>query len=44
MRDFRQRKARLATLPPEEAAQDPLSQDKFGDRGAGRRRMGVDQE
>lgn len=31
MRDFRQRKARLATLPPERAAQDPLSQDKFGD-------------
>lgn len=31
MRDFRQRKARLATLPPEVAAQDPLSQDKFGD-------------
>ncbi|MBA0046163.1 type VII secretion protein EccCa [Mycobacteroides sp. LB1] len=31
MRDFRQRKAHLATLPPAEAAQDPLSQDKFGD-------------
>ena len=31
MRDFRQRKARLATLPPQQAAQDPLSQDKFGD-------------
>lgn len=31
MRDFRQRKARLAALPPEEAAQDPLSQDNFGD-------------
>lgn len=31
MRDFRQRKAHLATLPPEEAARDPLSQDKFGD-------------
>ncbi|MGV0742987.1 type VII secretion protein EccCa [Mycolicibacterium sp. XJ870] len=31
MRDFRQRKARLATLPPAEAARDPLSQDKFGD-------------
>ncbi|MGC7268638.1 FtsK/SpoIIIE domain-containing protein, partial [Mycobacteroides abscessus subsp. abscessus] len=31
MRDFRQRKTRLATLPPEVAAQDPLSQDKFGD-------------
>ncbi|MEU9805358.1 type VII secretion protein EccCa [Mycobacterium sp. NPDC050853] len=31
MRDFRQRKAHLATLPPEVAAQDPLSQDKFGD-------------
>lgn len=31
MRDFRQRKARLASLPPEVAAQDPLSADKFGD-------------
>jgi S-DNA-T family DNA segregation ATPase FtsK/SpoIIIE len=31
MRDFRQRKARLAALPPEAAARDPLSQDKFGD-------------
>ncbi|MGV0809481.1 type VII secretion protein EccCa [Mycolicibacterium setense] len=31
MRDFRQRKARLATLPPAEAALDPLSQDNFGD-------------
>jgi S-DNA-T family DNA segregation ATPase FtsK/SpoIIIE len=31
MRDFRQRKAHLATLPPEQAAQDPLSQDNFGD-------------
>ncbi|CDO28966.1 type VII secretion protein EccC [Mycolicibacterium porcinum] len=31
MRDFRQRKARLAALPPAEAAQDPLSQDNFGD-------------
>ncbi|WP_176561207.1 type VII secretion protein EccCa [Mycobacterium neglectum] len=31
MRDFRQRKARLAALPPEELARDPLSQDKFGD-------------
>jgi S-DNA-T family DNA segregation ATPase FtsK/SpoIIIE len=31
MRDFRQRKAHLATLPPEEAARDPLSQDRFGD-------------
>ncbi|HET6734478.1 type VII secretion protein EccCa [Mycobacterium sp.] len=31
MRDFRQRKAHLATLPPGEAAQDPLSQDNFGD-------------
>lgn len=31
MRDFRQRKARLAALSPEEAAQDPLSQDNFGD-------------
>lgn len=31
MRDFRQRKARLAALPPEEATQDPLSQDNFGD-------------
>jgi S-DNA-T family DNA segregation ATPase FtsK/SpoIIIE len=31
MRDFRQRKAELATLPPEVAAQDPLSQDNFGD-------------
>lgn len=31
MRDFRQRKARLASLPAEEAARDPLSQDKFGD-------------
>jgi S-DNA-T family DNA segregation ATPase FtsK/SpoIIIE len=31
MRDFRQRKAHLATLPPDVAVQDPLSQDKFGD-------------
>lgn len=31
MRDFRQRKARLATLPPEVAARDPLRRDKFGD-------------
>ena len=31
MRDFRQRKARLATLSPEAAARDPLSKDKFGD-------------
>ena len=31
MRDFRQRKAQLAAMPPEEAARDPLSQDKFGD-------------
>ncbi|MDV3124007.1 type VII secretion protein EccCa [Mycobacterium sp. 21AC1] len=31
MRDFRQRKAQLATLAPAEAARDPLSQDKFGD-------------
>lgn len=31
MRDFRQRKAHLATLPPEQAARDPLSQDNFGD-------------
>ena len=31
MRDFRQRKAQLAGLAPEIAAQDPLSQDKFGD-------------
>jgi S-DNA-T family DNA segregation ATPase FtsK/SpoIIIE len=31
MRDFRQRKALLAAAPPEVAAQDSLSQDKFGD-------------
>jgi S-DNA-T family DNA segregation ATPase FtsK/SpoIIIE len=31
MRDFRQRKAELAKLSPEIAAQDPLSQDNFGD-------------
>ena len=31
MRDFRQRKAQLAALPPQAAAQDPLSQDRFGD-------------
>jgi DNA segregation ATPase FtsK/SpoIIIE, S-DNA-T family len=31
MRDFRQRKAQLAALPPDVAAQDPLSYDKFGD-------------
>ncbi len=31
MRDFRQRKAQLAALPADVAAQDPLSQDKFGD-------------
>jgi len=31
MNDFRQRKARLATLAPQETAGDPLSQDQFGD-------------
>ena len=31
MRDFRQRKAHLATMPPEVAARDPFSQDHFGD-------------
>lgn len=31
IRDFRQRKARLAALPPEEATLDPLSADHFGD-------------
>jgi S-DNA-T family DNA segregation ATPase FtsK/SpoIIIE len=31
MREFRQRKAQLARLPLAEAAQDPLSQDTFGD-------------
>ncbi|MDL9937749.1 type VII secretion protein EccCa [Gordonia sp. ABSL1-1] len=31
MRDFRQRKARLAALPPAERAADPLSQDLHGD-------------
>ncbi|WP_445161744.1 type VII secretion protein EccCa [Mycobacterium sp. Dal123C01] len=31
MRDFRQRKAQLATLPADVAARDPLSHDKFGD-------------
>ncbi|MGX9791292.1 type VII secretion protein EccCa [Mycobacterium sp. MMS18-G62] len=31
MRDFRQRKAELAAAPPDVAAQDPLSQDNFGD-------------
>ncbi|OBA57213.1 type VII secretion protein EccC [Mycobacterium sp. 1100029.7] len=31
MRDFRQRKAQLATLSADVAARDPLSQDKFGD-------------
>jgi DNA segregation ATPase FtsK/SpoIIIE, S-DNA-T family len=31
MRDFRRRKAQLAALPPDVAARDPLSQDKFGD-------------
>jgi S-DNA-T family DNA segregation ATPase FtsK/SpoIIIE len=31
MRDYRQRKAQLAGLPAEVAAQDPLSQDNFGD-------------
>lgn len=31
MRDFRQRKALLHALPPEEAARDPLSKDQFGD-------------
>ncbi|CAN5197802.1 type VII secretion protein EccC [soil metagenome] len=31
MRDFRQRKARLAALSPQEAAEDPVSQDEFGD-------------
>ncbi|MGE0782754.1 type VII secretion protein EccCa [Mycolicibacterium sp.] len=31
MREFRQRKAHLATLPAEVAAQDPLNVDRFGD-------------
>jgi S-DNA-T family DNA segregation ATPase FtsK/SpoIIIE len=31
MRDFRQRKARLAAMAPQDAALDPLSQDLFGD-------------
>lgn len=31
MQDFRQRKARLGAQPPEVAARDPLSRDKFGD-------------
>ena len=31
MREFRLRKAQLAASPPDVAAQDPLSQDKFGD-------------
>ncbi|MCV7283259.1 type VII secretion protein EccCa [Mycolicibacterium flavescens] len=31
MRDFRQRKAELAALPPEEAARHPLSKDRYGD-------------
>ena len=31
MRDFRDRKAHLAALPPEVASRDPLSQDTFGD-------------
>jgi S-DNA-T family DNA segregation ATPase FtsK/SpoIIIE len=31
MRDFRQRKAQLATLPADVPAQDPLSRDAFGD-------------
>jgi DNA segregation ATPase FtsK/SpoIIIE, S-DNA-T family len=31
MREFRQRKAQLAALPPDVAARDPLSRDKFGD-------------
>jgi ESX secretion system protein EccC len=31
MRDFRQRKVQLAALPPEDAAGDPMSEDKFGD-------------
>lgn len=31
MRDFRQRKTQLAALPPDVAARDPLSQDRFGD-------------
>ena len=31
MREFRLRKTQLAALPPDMAAQDPLSQDKFGD-------------
>jgi DNA segregation ATPase FtsK/SpoIIIE, S-DNA-T family len=31
MRDFRLRKAQLAAAPPDVAAQDRLSQDKFGD-------------
>ncbi len=31
MRDFRQRKARLAEMTPDAAARDPLSRDEFGD-------------
>lgn len=31
MREFRQRKAKLAGMPPEVAARDPLSGDSFGD-------------
>ena len=31
MRDFRERKAKLAALPPEGAARDPLNEDAFGD-------------
>jgi S-DNA-T family DNA segregation ATPase FtsK/SpoIIIE len=31
MRDFRQRKAQLAAMAPQDAARNPLSQDKFGD-------------
>jgi DNA segregation ATPase FtsK/SpoIIIE, S-DNA-T family len=31
LRDFRQRKAQLATMPPDVAARDPLSRDEFGD-------------
>ncbi|MCE5290886.1 MAG: type VII secretion protein EccCa [Nocardiaceae bacterium] len=31
MTEFRRRKAALAQLPPEQAAQDPLSRDAFGD-------------
>ncbi|WP_369974209.1 type VII secretion protein EccCa [Mycobacterium sp. 3519A] len=31
MRDFRQRKAKLAGMPTDQAARDPLAADKFGD-------------